>query len=66
MSECRVCREKTDETFFLDLPVNGSEGIRLCLHCRVAVTNFVSHLQNRCSAVYHRLRMAVRKKVKGL
>ncbi len=43
--ECRLCGDDEGEVSFLDLPVNGSEGIWLCLSCRIVLTNMARSIQ---------------------
>ena len=48
MNNCRICNQSSDELTHLSLYVFGSEGIDVCLNCRIAITEFVRQL---CSVV---------------
>ena len=43
---CRICGEHDDECIHLNLYVNGSEGIWVCLSCRIDLTNTARSMQS--------------------
>ena len=43
---CDICTQNCDEYTHLALYVNGSEGITVCLECRIALTDHVKHLKS--------------------
>ena len=44
--DCRICKKYDDERTHLNLYVNGSEGIWVCLKCRVALTEVARSMQS--------------------
>ena len=48
LKPCKICNQQSNELTHLSLYVFGSEGIGVCLNCRMAITEFVRQL---CSVV---------------
>ncbi len=46
MKSCRICNQQSKELTHLSLYVFGSEGISVCLNCRMAITEFVRQLNS--------------------
>ncbi len=45
---CRICSQESKELFHLDLYVFGSEGINVCLECRISITEYVRGMVSAC------------------
>ena len=43
---CDICTQECKELTHLQLYVRGSEGISVCLNCRIAITEFVRQLNS--------------------
>jgi ribosomal protein L37AE/L43A len=44
--KCNICKDHDDELTHLNLYVNGSEGIWICLRCRIALTDTAKYMQS--------------------
>jgi hypothetical protein len=44
--KCSLCRAETNETTHLNLYVNGSEGIEVCLECRLSLTQHAKTIKH--------------------
>lgn len=44
--QCSICRQEKEELEHLNLYVSGSEGIWVCLGCRITLTNVASGMQS--------------------
>lgn len=49
---CDLCRQKSDEIIHLPLYVFGSEGIRVCLPCRIVLTKVAEGIRHACTTAY--------------
>lgn len=45
---CTLCQVESDDIKPLDLRVNGSEDVWLCLQCRIILCNVARGIQERC------------------
>ncbi len=54
MNMCTLCGSKTDETTHLSLYVCGSEGVEICLPCRMLLTDIARSIKNTASSSYLR------------
>jgi hypothetical protein len=43
MKECEICKGEKD-VISLPLYLHGSEGVNLCLNCRIRLINYISDL----------------------
>lgn len=52
---CRVCDVDTgrEGLTHLSLYVAGSEGVDVCLHCRVSITDYVRGMMSACARLKH-------------
>jgi ribosome-binding protein aMBF1 (putative translation factor) len=50
---CDLCGAEASDTH-LALYVNGSEGIRVCLPCRIALTDFARAIKSACNRTFLR------------
>ena len=46
MSICNICERECKEPTHLSLDIFGSEGIDVCLNCRMAITEYVRQLRS--------------------
>jgi hypothetical protein len=45
---CSICGWDSEELTHLTLYVNGSEGIEVCLECRIALTEYARGMTSAC------------------
>lgn len=49
---CDICREKSDDAIHLPLYVSGSEGIVVCLSCRIVLTKVAEGMKHSATKAY--------------
>lgn len=58
---CTLCNNNEDETVHLPLYVIGSEGIEVCLHCRIILSNVAKGIMQTSG----RVKMQIYKQIKS-
>ncbi len=49
--ECTLCSNEEEETTHLTLYVIGSEGINVCIHCRIILSNVAEGIMESATRV---------------
>ena len=52
MEHCTLCDQESDEIEHLNLYVVGSEGIKVCLNCRIILTNVARSIKQTAATCY--------------
>lgn len=52
MKECGICRSNEDDVEHLNLYVEGSEGVWVCLSCRIALTEIARRMKSLVNKTY--------------
>ena len=56
MCKCDVCKQSSNDLTYLDLFVWGSEGVNICLNCRITLGNIVREL----TGMFYRIKLEKR------
>lgn len=54
--DCTICRQHSDELTHLSLYVIGSEGIVVCLQCRIDLAHVAEAMRNTAGRIHHRMK----------
>jgi hypothetical protein len=53
MKTCDLCRSKSEDITHLALYISGSEGIKVCLPCRMILTRVAEGINRACTKIRH-------------